>query len=196
MKGEIKEGSQNKANYQAAVAKAASDVEEISANIAKLTSDIQGWTANKKSNDATRKQEHKEHQAESADLEESVSALERAVIIIERSFSKNKKIAQTDALLLLQQSAESGEFGAEGSAARDLVVNLMSVEQPSGEAAAYESKSSAVLELLEKTEAEFKDKLHECVTAELHRKQNYEIEQQRLTDLIEGAEQAIDDQSA
>lgn len=193
MAGEIKEGAQNKANYQALVAKAASDVEEISANIAQLNTDIQGWQANKKSAEATRKTEHKEHQAEKMDLEESVSALERAVIIIERSFQKNKKIAQGDALLLLQQSAE--ELGSEGSAARDLVLDLLSVEQPSGEAAAYESKSSTVLELLEKTEADFKKQLHESVTAELNRKHNYEILSQRLTDLIEGAEQATDDQS-
>lgn len=190
MGGEIKEDVQAKKNYESAQAKAFSDVEEIGQHLAELQTSIQGWTANQQSSTATRKEEHKEHLAVKQDYEESVSALERAVIIIERSYSANKKIGQGDALLLLQKSSDF-----QSNAASDLVINLLSVSQPSGEAAAYESKSNVVLELLEKTEAEFKNKLHEEVTSELNRKHNYESEMQRLTDLIEGANQATDDQS-
>merc|ERR1712194_936901 len=62
--------------------------------------------------------------------------------------------------------------------------------------AAYESKSGGVTELLDGLEEDFKKQLHECKMAELNGKQNWELETQRLVDIVAKASDDSSDRSA
>ncbi len=117
-------------------------------------------------------------------MEESVSALVRASAIIQRQHAANKKITQAS---FLQTAQAKNTLPAK---ALDLL-SLKVMQDP----AAYESKSGGVLELLDGLEEDFKKKLHSSKMDELHRKQNFELETQRLVDLIEKATNDVADRS-
>lgn len=171
---EIQEGKDQQANIEGDIADAQGEQASLTELIEKAQSDVQAATGRKDEAKKTRDEEHATFLKESMDLEESVSALTRASAIIQRTHSKNKSINQAGFFLQVKKDLP------------EKAVSLLSQDP-----AAFESKSGGVLELLNDMEEKFKKKLHDCKMSELHRKQNWELETQRLVDLIQKGNDAI-----
>jgi len=185
---EIADDKDEKAKAEGDVADAQADQSSLSEMIDGLNTDVASAEKRKAGIKKTRQDEHVAFLRESSDLEESVSALVRASAIMQRQHQKNKKIAQKDALLFLQMPSTR-------NALPQRALDLLSVkagQQP----AAYESKSGGVTELLDGLEEDFKKQLHECKMAELNGKQNWELETQRLVDIVAKASDDSSDRSA
>jgi len=129
---------------------------------------------------------HQAYLVEQKDLTESVSALDRATMVIAQHQQSHGKVEQS----FLQTSTGIPEN------VRGLVTSLLEASESEAQVnpkkAAYRSSSGGVLDLLEKTLDEFKTKLHDAEMAELNARQNWELETQTLVDAIRTAEAAIE----
>lgn len=188
---EISDDRDEQAKAEGQIAEAQAEQEELKEMIATLNGDIATAEARKAKIKKNREAEHKEFLVAEMDLEESVSALVRATAIIERQHNENKKIAQA-----AEEAAETpAAFLQTNKLAKHLpqkaldLLSLKAAQDPY----AYESKSGGVLELLEKLQEDFKKQLHTAKMEELHRKQNWELETQRLVDIVEKSEDALSD---
>lgn len=134
-----------------------------------------------------RKKAHQAYLVEQKDLTESVSALDRATMVIAQHQRTHGKVEQAS---FLQEATGIPEN------VRGLVVSMLeaseSEQQVNPAKAAYRSSTGGVLDLLEKTLDEFKGKLHDAEMAELNARQNWELETQTLVDAIRTAEAAIE----
>lgn len=163
MKTDIENAASDIANYQALVAGAEGKIQSLSEEIAADNQDVATREGMMAEATQKRKEEHETYITTRQDLEESVSALERASNIASRLQQKNKSISQA----ALIQHSEMPEKA------------LALLEVPSGQAAAYESQSGGIVALLDKLEKQFKTQLNDLEVAELNTRQSHEVEMEK-----------------
>jgi len=187
LKEEIEGLMEDKDSNNAEIAAADGKMSELAELIAEENGKVSAATKRKAHIKAEREKTHKSFLVEQRDLSESVSALDRAIMVIAQHQQSHGKVEQAS---FLQASAGIPEN------IRGLALSMLeateSDTQVNPKAAAYRSSAGGVLELLEKTLDEFKEKLHECEMGELNSRQNWELETQTLVDSIRTSEAAIE----
>jgi len=173
---------------EGAAAAAKGQAEALAKQISDDTEELANLAAQKKAAQEDRAASKAKHQEVKKDLEESVDALGAAIRVIEAALSKTKNV---EAVSLLQSESLLSKIPEK---ARGLMVELVELESgDSRSQSAYNSKSGRVVEILEKTEEEFKQKLHEEDTAEINRRHNHEVVMQTIVDETAGLESSVDD---
>merc|ERR1719247_1012839 len=195
---------------QKSIAKAAETIELLNAEIAKLTveakvlgeeiaklqADVASFESEKAAATAQREKDNKAFIAESTDYGESVDALDRAIVVL------NKKTADKPAAsAVLLQLTESDHLPAQaksmvaaflGVMGKDFMAD-MGPDYAAPEANAYEFQSGSIITMLKKLKDEFRTKLADCQKEEMNSKHAYDMVVQDLVDSIENSNQSIEE---
>lgn len=186
--GEVTQDKADIESAEGAAAAAAGQAEALGKQIASDTEELADLAAQRKAAEEERAASKKKHLEVKADLEESVEALGSAIRVIEAALSKTKNV---EAVSLLQSESLMSKIPEK---AKGLVLELVELESGDSRTAyAYNSKSGRVVEILEKTEEEFKQKLHEEETAEINRRHNHQVVIQTIVDETAGLQSAVED---
>lgn len=186
--GEVASDKADIESAEGAAAAASGQAEALARQIAADTEELADLAAQKKAAKAERVASKKKHLEVKTDLEESVEALGSAIRVIEAALSKTKNV---EAVALLQSESLLEKIPEK---AKGLMLELVELESgESRKSYAYNSKSDRVVEILEKTEEEFKQKLHDEETAEINRRHNHEVVVQTIVDQTAGLNSSVED---
>merc|ERR1719183_315515 len=195
-KKSIKKSAETIELLTAEIAKLNTEAKVLGEEIAKLQSDVSSFESEKSEATAQRKKDNEAYIEESTDYGESVDALDRAIMVLNKK-SADKPAA--DAVLL--QLAQSDRLPAQ---ARSMVaafvgvmgkdfVSAMGPDYAAPEANAYEFQSGGIITMLKKLKDEFRTKLADCQKEEMNSKHAFDMVVQDLTDSIENSNQSIEE---
>jgi len=172
----------------AKIDKLASEVKTLGEEIGALQADITKFEADTKAAVAQREKEHTAFLAEEQDYSESVDAIDRAIVVLQKQ--SYDRTGSSSALLQLQQSAQ---LPANAKAMIAAFVGMMSDDSETAppEANAYEFQSGGVVEMLKKLKDEFRSKLSECQKEEMNSKHASDMVVSDLTDSAENAKKDV-----
>jgi len=170
------------------------EAKALGASIAQLQRELQQATSDLSEADAEREKTHAEFLEQENDYSESVSALRRAITVLE------KQSRDVPALVQLTEGAQ--QLPAK---ARDMIAAFAEMMSDDGngagqapghnytapEADAYEFQSHSIVEILTKLLDEFEEKLSECQKEEVNSRHNYDMVSQDLKALIERTNEDI-----
>jgi hypothetical protein len=167
-----------------------SQAKTLGENVAKLQTDVTNFEADKKASIAQREKDHAEFLKESKDYEESLDAIDRAILVLMKKSGDVPGAAMlqvtSDARLPVQARTVISEFLGMDSDA--------DYEPP--EAKAYESQSGGVIDMLKKLKDDFRDKLSQCQKEEMNSKNAHDMIVQDLVGSIENAQRTAEEQTA
>jgi hypothetical protein len=181
----------------AEIGKLTSEAKMLGEEIGKLQSDVASFESEKKAATKQREKDHADYIEESTDYSESVDALERAIVVLNK---RSADIPGTSAALL--QLSESDKLPAQAKAMVSAFVTVMGkdfagaepgMDYAAPEANAYDFQSDSIIALLKKLRDEFRVKLADCQKDEMNSKHAYDMVVQDLTDSTENAEQIIEE---
>jgi len=192
-KKNIARGAATIESLSASIAKLTAEAKVLGEEIAKLQSNVAAFSDEKKAAEAQREKDNKAYIEESTDYGESVDALDRALIVL------NKKTADqpaADAVLL--QLASSDRMPEKAKAMMAAFLGVMGKDFMEGmdeapEANAYENQSGGIIDMLKKLKDEFRGKLGECQKEEMNSKHAYDMVVADLVDSIENAQASIEE---
>jgi hypothetical protein len=185
------------------IQKADADAMEAGNDIAALNKDIGIWEADKSEATEIRKKEHEDFEITHEDYEESISAIERAMATIKAGPAGQVSLGQTSLLEIssskhipakakkaimsfLQQDAEP--MSALMQDAAEMVA--------APEAAAFESSSGGIIQMIEGLDAKFNDEKDTLEKEESEARHAYDMTAQQLTDQIEAATREVKSKKA
>jgi len=183
----------------ASIAKLTNEAKVLGEEIGKLQSDVASFDSEKKAATAQRAKDYAAYEEESTDYGESVDALERAIVVL------NKRSADapgTSALLL--QLAESDRLPAQAKAMVSAFITVMgkdfmAAEPGMGyqapEANAYDFQSGGIVAMLKRLRDEFREKLADSQKDEMNSKHSYDMVVQDLVDAIENSNQISEEKT-
>merc|ERR1719181_1533165 len=170
------------------IEKADNDVKQLGSAIEQLEADIAGFEQAKKDATKVREAQHAEYLAVVKEEEESVEAFDHAVAEV----MAQQGATPQSAMMFLQRKAK-----AVPAMRRALVALQMTAHEPGApQVAGYESQSEGVLGILEKTEGEVKEELHDHEEAEASQAHYYDLEMLHLSDSIKQATQDRDEKAS
>jgi len=186
---EIKTGKSDIEKFNAAAAKADSDVSKLGASIAKLNGELATTEGEKKDATDIRNTQHAEFVKMSTDYAESVDALERAI-----------QTMSSVAAPVADQSAFLQKMAVEKPAMRRVLAAFLQEKQQEttmgGPAvAAYESQSGGIVALLEKFLTKFKGELEQVETEERNQSNNFDLELINLSNTIDYLNKEIEEKT-
>jgi len=188
----IKTGGQNIELLSAAIAKATEEAKLLGQEIAKLQGAVAGFEAEKKEADAQRAKDNKAYVEASTDFGESVDALDRAIIVLNKRTAD--KTGADDAVLLQLATSDRLPAQAQSMVAAFMGImgkDFMESSDSAPEANAYENQSGGIIEMLKKLKDEFRTKLAECQKEEMNSAHAYDMVVQDLVDSIENSNASI-----
>jgi len=196
---EVTAGTDLIAKQTAKIQKAAAHIKTATARVQELEEDVGRWKKDQQSASTVRAMEQEDYQATAADYSESIAAVEGAINTLKKQDFDRPQAELLQQALLQVKSQKL----VPSHAKKALEVFLQQADSVRGmsdelnllpaapEANAYEFQSGGVIEMLEKLEAEFKDKKAALDTEEMKAQQNFEAIMQQLADNTENAEHEI-----
>merc|ERR1719316_2408423 len=166
--------------------KAQADQTQLADEIAALGSEIDAWEKDQAHLTAEREAEKADFDALQADYDESIDALKRAIAVLKKEQGKTPQslleVQKVKSLKMLPMLAKRTLLAFLNSDAKQ---DPLSVSAP--QAAAYESQSGGVVEMLEKLLDKFRAELDGYQKEELNAKFNYQTLYQELVSNIDEA---------
>eukprot|EP00928_Gymnodinium_smaydae_P052361 TRINITY_DN361_c0_g3_i1.p1 TRINITY_DN361_c0_g3~~TRINITY_DN361_c0_g3_i1.p1 ORF type:complete len:733 (-),score=244.62 TRINITY_DN361_c0_g3_i1:366-2516(-) len=191
----------------ASEARLRSEAKTLGDAIATLQGDVEGFEGDRKKQQAQRETDHAAFLEESQDYSESVSAVERALVVLAQQ-SHDRPADSAAAAALLEQFESMLQNGSQRQRAPasmpGVVAALQAISrdgEPAGhaydapEANAYEFQSSGIVDMLKKLKDEFREKLGECQKSEMNSKHAFDMIEQDLSDSIANAKKDISEKS-
>jgi hypothetical protein len=190
----IKASGESIETLSAGIAKLDSEVKELGDSIGTLQMDLAKYSADLKSTVSEREKEHAEFLAEQEDFSESVSAIERAILVLQK-----QNYDRTGASAALLQLSQNAQLPQNAKAMLQAFVGMMdssddseSSGAPSApEANAYEFQSGSIIDLLKKLRDDFNKKLDDCQKEEMNSKHASDMVVQDLKDSEENAKRDL-----
>jgi hypothetical protein len=180
----IKDSADQIVQLTASIDKNTADAEQLTEEVKELEALINTNTDELKAATEIRNKENAEYKATHADLSESIDAIERASSVLK---SKMGKISQGAALIQVKEKLpESAKATIDAFLALNDGTDLGAPE-----AAAYESQSGGIIDMLEKMRLKFEDQRMGVEKAEIAAKSNYETLAMALKDEIKSSEKAV-----
>jgi chromosome segregation ATPase len=192
----IKTLTTKKAELEASIEKASADIEAATADIEELAGKIAKAETEVKDATLIREKEEKEFLKAEAELEETLSALTRAIEIISKEMAKNPAaFLQTDTSSMNSLVAALGAIVDAASLTAADSKRLVAFAQQAGEqeddapdgapaAYAYKSHSKGILDTLEDLKTKAEEQLATLRKEESNAKQNYNLLKGSLDDEI------------
>jgi hypothetical protein len=190
LKNDITADAQEIEAFSAEIEELKISIGEHGNEIENLEANIQGFEADKQEATEERKKTHVEFLAESKDYAESVDALDRALITL------NKQDYDRPAASLLQ-ALDRDDVPKKAKAIAAAFVGFQGgstetgLENEAPEANAYEFQSGNIVTVLEKLKDQFREKLAQCQKEEANSLHAYNMIQQDLSDSIANAKNEI-----
>eukprot|EP00929_Paragymnodinium_shiwhaense_P004224 TRINITY_DN1049_c0_g1_i1.p1 TRINITY_DN1049_c0_g1~~TRINITY_DN1049_c0_g1_i1.p1 ORF type:complete len:708 (-),score=249.43 TRINITY_DN1049_c0_g1_i1:88-2211(-) len=195
-KREISEGASKMEELAATIEEAAAEIHGLTSRIEELEEDVGRWKKDKQAASDVRQREALDFKATTLDYGESINAIEGASktlkqqqgsvpqALLQESFLQvnRQRLVPDDVKSALSSYLQQGTSSATTSAME---------EQAPGEAAAYESQSGGILDILSNLADEFLQKKTDLEKEELIAQNGFEQISQKLTDNIETASQEI-----
>jgi len=185
----IADGAAQMEELQAAIQKAESDAAVLAEDIAGLDKDIAGWEDGVKKLVANRDKDREDFEVTLRDYEESLSALERALVVL-----KKRTADAPQAAMLLQKvaSIERIPAAARRTLASFLAMSSSTKQDPlsvtAPQANAYEFQSGGVVEMLENLKDKFTEEKSTLEQDEMKGKHAFDMMMMELKDSIAQAE--------
>jgi len=190
---DIKTANTKKADLEANIAKATADIEASEGKIEDLASKIAQATSELKDATLIRTKEASDFSSAEAELMEALSALTRALGVIEKEMTKNPAaFVQMDTSsvqgLISGLSAVVDAAGLDSADKKALVAFVQGQQSADDEdtgapdPAAYRSHSTGIVDVLENLKAKAEEQLADLRKAESNAKQNYALLRQSLED--------------
>ena len=155
---------------------------ELKDAVAALDGDIAGWQSDHEKITEIRTTEKADYDATHTDYSESIDALTRAIVAVEKTSAQ--KLSQLQSSFAFVQKKLAGKKAP--ASAKPLIASLL--QKANQDPYAYESKSGGVVDLLEDLKEKFLDELHKLETEEMETAHAYDMEALTLTDSIKYAE--------
>jgi len=182
-------------DLQAAIQKAESDAASLAEDIAGLDNDIAGWESDAKEAKAMREKEAADYAKTHAEYEESLDALERALIVLKKQPADVAQgFFQGDAFSLLQEVARKRRIPA---SAKRVLVSFLALKETSRQdplavsapqASAYENQSGGVVEMLENLMDKFMEEKRDLEKDEMGAEHASKLMIMELKDSVSAAE--------
>merc|ERR1711879_902824 len=185
----IETATKEKEDLEAKITELTAEIEEAGTKIEDLAAAIASNEADLKSATAIREKEYAEFVKSEKELMEVVSALERAISILEKEMAKNPasfaQVYNTKVKNILQSLSLVADAAAFSVNDRQRLMALAQTDQSDEEfgapaAAAYKSQSGGIVEVLEDVKEKAESQLAELRKAEETAKHNYEMLKQSL----------------
>jgi len=200
LKGDIKKGAEQIETLTAEIGKLGSDIKGLGADISDLQNQKASDEAARKAHKEQREKDHADFLATETDFSESVDAIGRALVILQKE--NYDRPAAAAALLQLSGAAASAMPQKVRSMLQAFTGLLQEGKEPLGgldyeapEANAYEFQSGGVIDLLKKLQDEFREKLGTAQKEEMNSKHAHDMIVQDLTDSIENAARSTDEKT-
>jgi chromosome segregation ATPase len=184
---------------KADIEKADSEAERLSTEIGAHHNDIDGWNKDKTDATTVYDSERATYLEEHRDYSESLTAIDQAIIVL-----KNQDFDRP-AVSLLQQVSTLAKTPQD---VRKTIESFLATvnkgkEEPAPDpddnlgykATAYEFQSGAVIDMLEKLKAKFREEVTTLEKEEVSRRQAYDMVLQNLLDQIKDAENSIQEKT-
>jgi len=163
-----------------------SDAKVLGLDIVELDASISSSTEEKKKATAVRKEEHDDFQVTQRDYAESLDEIAAAQLKLKRMLATAPSSAAAASLLQEMSQKPKMRKSAKHAIASFLAESSKTVTQMHApEAAAYESSSGTIVQLMENLEAKLKDEKQSLEKDEMNRQHAYEMIAQTLTDEIQ-----------
>jgi hypothetical protein len=195
LKKSIKDQSETMELLSSEITKLSTEVKILGEEIAKLSSNVAEFEADIKSSTAQRAKDNTEYLAESQDYSESVDALDRAIVVLQK-----QDYDRTGSKAALLQLAEKNQLPAKVQAMVSAFIGMMQDDSDpksysAPEANAYEFQSGGVVAMLKKLKDEFREKLAECQKEEMNSKHAFDMKLQDLKDSVENSNKDKDEKT-
>jgi len=177
--------------------KAESDSAKAGRRVAALKAEVERLSAERQSATRVRETEKAEYQKASTDLSESVDALERALQTLRTQASGDAEAAsmlqsmvaakgmpRVLTAFLAERTAAAGASAQAASSSSSLRSDDEEGEPGAPQAAAYESQSGGVLEMLEGLLGKFRSELENAEKAEVNQAHQYALTEKHLSSAI------------
>merc|ERR1719440_2249350 len=189
---------------QSSIDKLTTEAEMLGKEIEKLQNEVANAAAEKKAADAQRAKDHAAFVAESTDYGESLDALDRALVVMQKVNSNVPGTA--DSAVLLQLTSSESHLPAQaktmvaafmGMMGKDFMSDMQGQDPLGGmdyeapEANAYDFQSGGIIAMLKKLRDEFRGKLGDCQKEEMNSKHADDMVVTDLNDLMENGEDTI-----
>jgi len=190
LKKSIKKGGESIELLTGEINKLGVEAKVLGKEIGQLQSDVGTYEADIKSSTAQRAKDHKAFLAEEQDYSESVDAIDRAIVVLQKQ--KDDVPASAAALL---QITEKAQIPAKAQAMITAFMGMMGDSSESPEANAYEFQSGGIVSMLNKLKDDFREKLGECQKEEMNSKHAFDMKLADLTDSVENSKTDIDEKT-
>jgi len=200
-KEEIQESKDKIASLQAEIGECQVHIKDLTARIEELKEDVGRWKKDEKSASDIREKEAYDYAATLADLNESLTAVDSAIGMLQKtSGDVPQALLQVAALKTLQPEGRSALMaylqGAQRAAqpmteATDSQMKADGLNYAAPEANAYESQSGGIIGMLEDLKKDFEGQIYELEKSELNARHGFDAVMQSLADSIENAEHEI-----
>jgi len=191
LKESIKKGAESIEVLTASIGKLGSEAKVLGEEISTLQSNVAEFEADMKAATKQRAKDHEAFLAEEQDYAESVDALERALVVMQKQ--EHDRPASSAALLQVSQNSQIPEKAKAVIAA---FMGMMDDDSEAPEANAYEFQSGGIVSLLKKLKDEFREKLGECQKEEMNSKHAYDMKYEDLKDSVENSNAESDEKTA
>lgn len=184
LKADIGQGSRDVEMLGTKIGKLEDETKNLGLNMATLDTDVASHQQDVKAEQAQRAKDHKEFLQESQEYAESVDALERAILVLEKQSYDRKA---TSAVLLQLEGRLPEQARSVVTAFTQMVRKAEpgeSMDYAAPEANAYEFQSGGLVDMLKKLAADFKKKLGNCQIEEKNSMHAANMVVQDLTDSI------------
>lgn len=190
LKKKIAKSSERIETLTAEIGVLGSEAKSLGENVAKLQSDVTNFEADKKESVAQREKDHAAFLEESKDYEESIDALDRAILVL------MKRSGDVAGAAMLQVASDA-RLPVQ---ARNVISEFLGMDSDSDfeppEAKAYESQSGGVIDMLKKLKDDFREKLSQCEKEEMNSKNAHDMVVQDLVGSIDNAQRTAEEQTA
>jgi len=206
---EIKTGTKNQEDLEAAISKATADIEASTAKIEELSASISADEKELKEATAVREKEVATFEASEKELVDAIDTLDRAVGILQKEMSKNPAaLAQVDTKNLdsviksLGAVINAASFSAQDQQKLVALVQSQQGAEADDEdlaapaAAVYKTHSSSIFDVLEDMKEKAEGQLAELRKAESATKHNYNMLRQSLEDQMEADTKDMDEEKS
>mmetsp|Transcript_17936 Transcript_17936/g.32222 ORF Transcript_17936/g.32222 Transcript_17936/m.32222 type:complete len:716 (+) Transcript_17936:43-2190(+) len=172
------------------------EIKELGSDIAKLNAAEVQFSEDHKAQDEERAKNLAAFEKEQTDYTESVSALERAIVVLQ----KENYDRTGDSAVLLQLQDEKSRLPAQAKSLVGSFLSMMRNDEADflsapPEANAYEFQSSGIVGMLKKLLDEFRSKLSECQKNEMNSVHAYNMIVTDLKDSIKNAKKDANEKS-
>jgi outer membrane murein-binding lipoprotein Lpp len=186
---EIEAGNAKIEQLNAKIEKATVHIKKLTERIQELEEDVGRWKKDEKSATTVREAEQHDYKLTFIDYTESITALEQAINVL-----KKQDYARAQASLLQVRSLKTLDTRSK-QVLDSFLQQPSELEYQAPEAAAYESQSGGVLDMLDKLQDKFTTEKRALEKEELMNKNAYQQIMQQLADDIENAEFEIEKKS-